>query len=274
MNGLPFISSPVTGGVASAPDPALQALIAKPGGANAADLTSYARGRPFWTCRLQFAGPAKVVEAQWEWTMEQLRSIPGVTFSDIKRFSFPLSDTQIEQLPFPMEQERRATFGIPSLEAFMLGARSPLMPNPSHGHMWLSPVLPRDGEAVIKAQNVFLRAALEAGIYLGSNAPLPLAFVPRTYLMILPFLISEDPEANRKSRDTMSRMIDIGAENGWLEYRAHPAFQDQVMKQYNFSDHALLRFHERIKDALDPNEVLAAGRYGIWPRSMRSGAPT
>ena len=35
------------------------------------------------------------------------------------------------------------------------------------------------------------------------------------------------------------------------------------MSTYNFNNHALLRVHETIKDALDPNGILAAGRAGM-----------
>ena len=37
----------------------------------------------------------------------------------------------------------------------------------------------------------------------------------------------------------------------------------------HFNNHALLRVHETIKDALDPNGILAAGRSGIWPKHLR-----
>ena len=66
---------------------------------------------------------------------------------------------------------------------------------------------------------------------------------------------------------------------GWVEDVAcgessipklQPAFQDDVVATYSFNNHSLLRFHEAIKDAIDPNGILAAGRYGIWPKAMRA----
>ena len=41
------------------------------------------------------------------------------------------------------------------------------------------------------------------------------------------------------------------------------------MNVYSYNNHALLRFHETIKDAVDPNGILSAGRYGIWPKHLR-----
>ncbi|TAI60313.1 chain B, Stru [Bradyrhizobium sp. Leo170] len=67
----------------------------------------------------------------------------------------------------------------------------------------------------------------------------------------------------------LMRLVDIGAQNGWGEYRAAPALQDFIMDRYSFGDHALRRFCEQLKDAVDPNGILAAGRYGIWPKHIR-----
>jgi 4-cresol dehydrogenase (hydroxylating) len=41
------------------------------------------------------------------------------------------------------------------------------------------------------------------------------------------------------------------------------------MATYSYNNNALLRLHETIKDALDPNGILSAGRSGIWPRHLR-----
>jgi 4-cresol dehydrogenase (hydroxylating) len=45
--------------------------------------------------------------------------------------------------------------------------------------------------------------------------------------------------------------------------------QDIVMNQYSFNDHALRRFHETVKDAIDPKGILAPGKAGIWPKRLR-----
>ncbi len=59
------------------------------------------------------------------------------------------------------------------------------------------------------------------------------------------------------------------AEHGWGEYRTAPAYQDDIMDTYSFNNHALRRFDETLKDAIDPNGILSAGRYGIWPKHLR-----
>jgi len=45
-----------------------------------------------------------------------------------------------------------------------------------------------------------------------------------------------------------------------------------VAKSYGFNDHALLRFNERVKRALDPNNIIAPGKYGIGSVSAEQTA--
>ncbi len=61
----------------------------------------------------------------------------------------------------------------------------------------------------------------------------------------------------------------VAAEHGWGEYRTHTAFMDDCAAAYSFNDHSLRKLHETIKDAVDPNGILSAGRYGIWPKHLR-----
>ena len=76
---------------------------------------------------------------------------------------------------------------------------------------------------------------------------------------------------NRSNREKFKQLIRICAEHGWGEYRTPPAYQDDVLDTYSFNDHALRRFLERLKDSVDPNGIISAGRYGIWPRHLRRG---
>ncbi|KIH92527.1 hypothetical protein SPBR_02501 [Sporothrix brasiliensis 5110] len=64
-------------------------------------------------------------------------------------------------------------------------------------------------------------------------------------------------------------MVDDAAALGYGEYRTHLALMDQVAGTYRWNDGALMAMHERLKDALDPNGILAPGRCGIWPARYR-----
>jgi len=46
---------------------------------------------------------------------------------------------------------------------------------------------------------------------------------------------------------------------------------NQVMGTYNWNDGALLKFNELLKDAIDPNGILMAGKSGVWPKRCCTG---
>lgn len=76
---------------------------------------------------------------------------------------------------------------------------------------------------------------------------------------------------NQAVRETFARLVEVAAEHGWGEYRTDTAFMDDCAATYSFNDNALLRLHETIKDAVDPNGILSTGRFGIWPKHLRDG---
>jgi 4-cresol dehydrogenase (hydroxylating) len=154
---------------------------------------------------------------------------------------------------------------------FSFGARSALNPSPSDGHLWFSPVIPKTGEAVLEAQRVFMDAFRQAGApSMVTPFSTPATWMFRAFIFIMGFPVyRNNAEQNRRTRDLFRRLVAVGAEHGWGEYRTAPAFQDAVMATYSYNNNALLRLHETIKDAVDPNGILAAGRSGIWPKHLR-----
>jgi 4-cresol dehydrogenase (hydroxylating) len=87
--------------------------------------------------------------------------------------------------------------------------------------------------------------------------------------MITGFPLENDPEQNRKVVAAFGHLMQLLGANGFAEYRTHPLFQDLLMAQYSYNENALLRFHQTVKDAIDPQGILAAGRAGIWPKHLR-----
>lgn len=274
-NGMPDLGSPLLGipmiselarNLAQAPPPPapeLAALLAKSVAGESPELQEYAlkKGISYWSCKLSFYGAAKANEANWEYAQEKFSSIPGVKFVQNESYKLPLTPEQREQVHKPQ-------FGIPSLAMFSIGARSAANPEPTNGHMWFSPIIPRTGEAVFEANRVFAEAAKEFGLPALSFS-LPSCYWERAFIYIFAFPITHDIATNQKNRAAFKRLVERAAEHGWGEYRTAPAFQDTIMGTYAYNDHALLRFHEVLKDAVDPNGILSAGRYGIWPKHLR-----
>jgi 4-cresol dehydrogenase (hydroxylating) len=80
---------------------------------------------------------------------------------------------------------------------------------------------------------------------------------------------ASDEAQTRRAHDAVKLMVREAGKRGMGEYRAHLDFMDLASDQFAFGDHAYRRFVEKIKDAVDPNGILAPGRHGIWPEAMR-----
>jgi FAD/FMN-containing dehydrogenase len=266
-NGMSELSSPAMGLPApyDAPplDTAVAALIAKAVDGNSNDLDAYASSKALaaWSATLKFYGPAKAIVAQWEYAKEKFAAIPGAKFVDGDLIKLPLTAEQREKV-------HKVEFGIPSLSIFSMGARNANNPTPTDGHQWFSPIIPRDGEAVFEANRVFAAAGRDFGLPVPPFS-IPFCFWERSFLFLFGFPVTHDATKNKATRVAFQRLVEIAAEHGFGEYRTAPAYQDLIMSTYSFNNHALLRFHETLKDAVDPNGIISPGRYGIWPKNMR-----
>jgi FAD/FMN-containing dehydrogenase len=243
-------------------DSELSALRARPDAPSTQELEQLfqRKGLGYWSVDMPLYGPAKVVAAQWEYARERFSAIPGAKFQEGKLFRFPLDPKELEQVPNPV------LLGVPNLAIFGIGGPR------SQGHLWFSPIIPMTGEAVFEAQKVFASAYRELGlpvIAAGQTFFGPASNYPRCFLILFGFPVEHDIEKNRKNRAAFKRLVQIAAEHGWGEYRTHIAFMQTVSDVYSFNNHALRRFNETIKDAIDPNGIFSPGKCGIWPKRMR-----
>ena len=71
------------------------------------------------------------------------------------------------------------------------------------------------------------------------------------------------PAANPKNGRNHRALVKVAAVNDWT------IFMDDIMNTLSHNNQALRRFHETIKDAVDPGGVLAPGKSGIWPKRYR-----
>ncbi len=235
-------------------------VLDSPGGPSVAEMEKIGQEKnlPYWSAVLHFWGPQKVIDAQWEYTQEKFSEIPGATFKDGRTYRFPL-----EQKDKDAEDTPLVALGIPNLAIFGLIQGT-------YGHMDFSPIIPMTGDAVFEVLKAFGDAYAEMGVAPKNQFfALPWSFFPHSFVLLFGFPIEHDVEHNRKSREMFKRLVQVAAEHGWGEYRTHIAYMDTVSNVYAYNNHALHRFHETLKDAVDPNGILSPGKSGIWPKRLR-----
>lgn len=217
-----------------------------------------------WTVSVPIYGPENVVRAQMDYAKGKFTAIPGVRFVEGEMYRTPLS-------PEALARVRQVSFGIPNLSTFAQLGRSPFNPAPAGGHIGFSPIVPRTGESVLEFKKFYAQnlPKVSGGENLGILGPVYMTCWERTLVCLIMFPIGRDKEHNAKIRRAFQSWVKLAAERGWAEYRAPAAFQDLVCDTYSYNNHALRRLRETIKDAVDPNGILSAGRYGVWPKHLR-----
>ncbi|KPF91590.1 FAD-linked oxidase [Novosphingobium sp. AAP83] len=135
------------------------------------------------------------------------------------------------------------------------------------GHIGYSPVLPPSGDLALKQ---FQRTyALYQKYEMDYHASF--AMGERSLTNVNQILYNKDDAPMMARVDGMFRdlVADASAQR-YGEYRTHIDYMELVASTYDFNDRALLRLNERVKQALDPNGIIAPGKSGIWTKGARS----
>jgi 4-cresol dehydrogenase (hydroxylating) len=209
-----------------------------------------------WAGRFALYGRASLVDAQYAIVSETLRAIPGVA---VGRRTFDGTD-----LGGPANHNERVQRGIPDMD-LLDPERLPY--GAATGHLDFSPIGPCTGDAVVRVEK------LVQSIYArhGRDYVNGLFLTPRSALHISTTFY--DPHDERQTREVFAGYTDLVGELaaiGYAPYRTNLQHMDLVSGLFAFGDGAQLRLAEIIKDALDPNGILAPGKSGIWPAGLRA----
>ncbi|MEA2379574.1 MAG: 4-cresol dehydrogenase (hydroxylating) flavoprotein subunit [Thermoleophilaceae bacterium] len=223
-----------------------------------AEIDRMARGLDIgrWTMRFALYGDEAVVDHRFAKIKEAFERIP-----DADVYGSKCAPEDIPQLEHPVE---RVQGGVPSMD---LNQMTAWYGGEEGGHIGFSPVAPLTGSDAIAVRDL-LRGMIEsAGLdYMAALIPINARSFIHVTLIIFD---TKNEEQTRAAYDVAKRLVRDCAKLGYGEYRAHLDFMDLASEQYGFNDHAYRRFNETIKDALDPNGILAPGKSGIWPKAMR-----
>ncbi|WP_199434755.1 FAD-binding oxidoreductase [Qaidamihabitans albus] len=138
---------------------------------------------------------------------------------------------------------------------------------PNGGHIDVSPILPMKGaDAWQQYQSMNARCRQYGHNYFSS-----FIFGNREIRHIATFLFDTESAPERENVLALAKqLVSDAADSGYGEYRGHIAMMDEIAATFSWNEHAQMRFYERLKDALDPNGVLAPGKQGVWPARLRT----
>jgi len=207
-----------------------------------------------WTVRFSVYGPPSVVEAKFAVIKQAFARIDGAR---VDGATYP-GDAGADVVAPP----HQVPAGIPNLDML----ESVKWWGPQGGHVGFSPVLPLVGSVLREQRDRVKRIVEKYGFdHIGG-----MILTPRSVQDVVMFLYDlTNHEQVEAAYAACRELIVETAKAGYGEYRAHLDVMDLVADQYDFNDHVMRRFTERLKDAIDPVGILAPGKQGIWPAAHR-----
>jgi hypothetical protein len=133
-------------------------------------------------------------------------------------------------------------------------------------HNFFSPISAATGDAAMKQVELVERICKKHGFDFMNTLVIGLRELHNINCLVYNRNSVED---RRRMRECIYECIEEAAKEGWGEYRTHNEFMDAVAGTYNWNDNALSKLNETLKDALDPNGILAPGKNGVWGKRFR-----
>ncbi|MDJ1371905.1 FAD-binding oxidoreductase [Gulosibacter molinativorax] len=209
-----------------------------------------------WMMRFALYGDEAVVDHNFAKLKKRFESIPSVGVMGNK-----YGADEWETLPDPHE---RVQIGVPSLDLYKMAGWAG---GDDGGHVDFAPVIPMTSRKVAEAQTLMRGMCEDAGLdYLGGFMPINARST--TFVNLIPF-DNRNADQVHTAYATAKNMVVEAGRRGFGEYRAHYALSEAVVDQFGFNNHIQRRFNEQLKDAIDPNGIIAPGKSGIWGSRLR-----
>ena len=201
----------------------------------------------WWNGSVRLSGYAEVNEANLRVVQKAFASRPGFEF-DVSRWQ---------------RGDARGGLAPPSVTPLQVvnwyGGRG--------AHLGFSPVMPPSGRLVLEQFRRMRQRFIEFGIDYSGTFYNSGRHVTNVNLMLYN---RDDADLTHRTRQLFETLVKDSAAAGYAEYRTHLSYMDAVAASFDHNDHALLKLNETVKNALDPNGILAPGKSGIWPKAYAS----
>ena len=196
----------------------------------------------WWNTKINLCGYAGAVEAHIKLINDLFRPHLG---HDL--------DFEVWRRGDPIEKSAR---GIPTT----LGLQTVNWYGGRGGHLSFAPVLPADGKTAFD----FAKRAKQIYNEVGHDYYTSFTIGRRHINNVNLILYDRDDAAMTTRVDQLyRRLLAEAAALGYAEYRGHISYMDAVTDTFDYNHHAMTRLNDRVKRALDPNNIIAPGRNGI-----------
>lgn len=208
-------------------------------------------GIGYWSMRFGLYGRRRIVEESFKIVRKAFSRIKG---ADIMRETY--------QRGQPIAPEHKTLAGIPSVDFMPLNWLGG-----AGAHIECPLVVPMQGGKALELYRRRTELFNQYGFdnYCGLTSTRPRCFINTGSIIF----DKNDAEQCAKARALGRALIEDARKNGLGGYRGHISEMDLIARQFDFNDHAAMRFFERLKDACDPDGILSPGKQGIWPAAMR-----
>ncbi|HHW83497.1 MAG TPA: FAD-binding oxidoreductase [Actinomycetales bacterium] len=212
-----------------------------------------------WNCKFAIYGDKGLAQRRLEIIEESFAHMEGVRVEG--RLYEGADGTPVSYDDIP-EQDQTQMAGVPTLKPLPTINWAA----PDGGHIDIAPIIPARGTEVWdfyqEAKALYAKHGFD--IYIGYH------LYPRHMVHVtMIFFENGNEEMLERARALYSEVLQAAARRGYAPYRSHVDYMDDIAALFSWNDNAHLHLQEKLKDALDPNGIIAPGKQGVWPARLR-----